>query len=154
MDKRCQKLCSRVSSIAISHLVFVTDPNSSWFAVIMGTGIVSSVLNNSPFQFPGLKIIALVIFGIDATLFVTFLSLTIARYTIWPHKFKEMLAHPAQSLFVGTFPMAMSTIINECVFELFPIYNNKQQLLSFLLTFWWIDVIISIATCFYLPFVM
>lgn len=120
----------------------------------MGTGVVSSVLNNSPFQFPGLKIIANIIFGIDAILFITFLFITIARYTIWPYKFKEMLAHPAQSLFVGTFPMAMSTLINESVFELFPVVADKQSLLTFLLTFWYIDVIISVMTCFYMPFVM
>lgn len=121
----------------------------------MGTGVVSTVLNNSPFQFPGLKVIAHIIFGIDAVLFTTFLLLTIARYTIWPHKFKEMLAHPAQSLFVGTFPMAMSTIINESVFELFPLYTgNKESLISFLVVFWYIDVIVSISTCFYMPFVM
>lgn len=120
----------------------------------MGTGVVSTVLNNSPFQFPGLKLVANAIFALDALLFVLFLFITIARYTIWPHKFKEMLAHPAQSLFVGTFPMAMSTLINESVFELFPTYTNKESLLSFLLVFWYIDVIISIMTCFFMPFIM
>lgn len=91
----------------------------------------------------------------DVILFATFLSLTIARYTIWPHKFKEMLAHPAQSLFVGTFPMAMSTLINGSVFILLPVYaGNKQSLITFLIVFWYIDVLVSILTCFYMPFVM
>jgi tellurite resistance protein TehA-like permease len=33
-----------------------------------------------------------------------------ARYLLWPSIWYAMLRHPSQSLFLGCFPMALSTI--------------------------------------------
>jgi tellurite resistance protein TehA-like permease len=42
----------------------------------MGTGIVSILLHNLPFQFPGLKVIGVVIFCLNVLLFVVFFGIS------------------------------------------------------------------------------
>ena len=49
----------------------------SWFAVNMGTGIVSILLYNLPYQFKGLKIIGIVIFCLNILLFSVFFVITL-----------------------------------------------------------------------------
>jgi tellurite resistance protein TehA-like permease len=50
----------------------------SWFSVNMGTGIVSILLYNFPYQFHGLKVIAGVIFGVNVLLFFSFLGISMS----------------------------------------------------------------------------
>jgi tellurite resistance protein TehA-like permease len=42
----------------------------------MGTGIVSILLYNLPYQFPGLKIIGIIVFCLNVLLFLTFLTIS------------------------------------------------------------------------------
>lgn len=84
-------------------------------------------------------------------LFVTFLSLTVAGYAMYPEIWEAMIAHPGQSLFLGCFPMGFATIINMMVF------CCKQWgdwLIYLAWAFWWIDVWLSIATCIGMPFIV
>ncbi|KAG5912708.1 hypothetical protein E4U61_008035, partial [Claviceps capensis] len=80
----------------------------SWFAVNMGTGIVSATLHNLPYNGPWLQCISYIFFGLNVLLFVTFLGLSIARYTMYPRLWGAMIAHPGQSLFLGCFPMGFA----------------------------------------------
>lgn len=66
--------------------------------------------------------------------------------------FMYMIRHPVQSLFVGTFPMGLATIINMIVFVCVPAWDFWATTLAW--TLWWIDAVISVMTCFYLPFVI
>ena len=77
----------------------------------MGTGVVSILLHELPFQFRGLGIIANIIFALNVVLFVLFLLATLARYLCFRNMLRLMLLHPAQSLFTGTFPMGLGTIV-------------------------------------------
>lgn len=63
-----------------------------------------------------------------------------------------MICHPVQSLFTGTFPMGLATIVNVVVFVCVPAWGRPAVHLAW--TLWWIDVAISVSTCFYLPFVV
>ncbi len=63
-----------------------------------------------------------------------------------------MIRHPTQSLFLGTFPMGFATIVNMVVFVCVPSWGPCTTTLAGAM--WWIDVVISTAICFYLPFVM
>ena len=50
-----------------------------------------------------------------------------------------MLAHPVQSLFVGTVPIGLATIVNATA--LVAIHRYGQWALTLAWTLWWIDVV-------------
>lgn len=124
----------------------------SWFSVTMGTGIVSILLHNLPYNATWLYWISVVIFCLNVLLFVTFLGVSILRYAMFRGLFRFMMNHPVQSLFTGTLPMGLATIVNMVVFVCVPVWGDRAVTLAW--TLWWIDVVISVATCFYLPFVV
>ena len=134
----------------------------------MGTGIVSILLHNLPYNARWLYWISVVIFCLNIFLFVFFVLISIVRYTIFRGIFAAMLRHPVQSLFLGTFrgsylrlvlthyqgtiPMGLATIVNMVVFVCVPAWGPHAATLAW--TLWWIDVVIAAATCMYLPFVI
>lgn len=118
----------------------------------MGTGITAILLENLPYQFNGLHYIAVVIFVLNLALFVLFLTISIARYALWPEKFWQMLTHPAHSMLLGTFPMGFATIVNLTVFVCVPAWGDWAAILAWVM--WWIDAVVSIATCLYVPFLL
>ncbi|KAH8665866.1 voltage-dependent anion channel [Tricladium varicosporioides] len=61
-----------------------------------------------------------------------------------------MIRHPAQSLFLGTFPMGLATIINMIVFVCVPSWGYRAVQLAWAL--WWFDMAVSLACCMYVPF--
>ena len=118
----------------------------------MGTGIVAILLQNLPFQFRGLHYIAVVIFVLNVALFTLFLTVSIVRYVLWPAKFKQMIEHPAHSMLLGTFPMGFATIVNLVAYICVPAWGEWAATLAWVL--WWIDAVVSIIICFYIPFVL
>lgn len=122
----------------------------SWFSVNMGTGISSILLHQLPYQFHGLGIISNIIFGLNVVLFLVFLTISLARYMLWPQLFKIMLHHPSQSLFLGTFAMGFATIINMCALSAIPAWG-PGPFVTFTWSLWWIDAIVSIFICIGLP---
>lgn len=91
----------------------------------MGTGIVSILLHNLPYNGRWLYWISVVIFCLNVGLFVLFLFISIVRYTVYPEIWRVMIRHPAQSLFLGTFPMGLATIVNMIVFVCVPAWGNE-----------------------------
>lgn len=90
----------------------------------MGTGIVSILLHNLPYNGAWLKYISVIIFVFNIFLFCTFLAISLARYILYPQIWTAMIRHPAQSLFLGTFPMGLATIINMIVFVCVPAWGG------------------------------
>ncbi|KAK0120415.1 hypothetical protein ONS96_010631 [Cadophora gregata f. sp. sojae] len=109
----------------------------SWFSVNMGTGIVSILLHNLPYNGRWLYWISVVIFCLNVALFTTFLCISIVGYTLYPAIWRAMIRHPAQSLFLGTFPMGFATIVNMVVFVCVPAWGYRAAQLAWAL--WWID---------------
>ncbi|KAK5076758.1 Plasma membrane sulfite pump involved in sulfite metabolism [Lithohypha guttulata] len=124
----------------------------SWFSVIMGTGIVSILLHNLPYNGIWLYWISVAIFCLNVLLFTLFLGISVLRYLMFRGLFVYMINHPVQSLFTGTFPMGLATIGNMVVFVCVPAFGPWATTLAWSL--WWIDVVCSVATCFYLPFII
>ncbi|KAF8070178.1 voltage-dependent anion channel [Lyophyllum atratum] len=128
----------------------------AWFAVIMGTGVISSLVSRFPFGAGSLtlEVISLMFFFLNLALFVLFCGLTVARYWLFPEMWRKMLSHPAQSLFVGAFPMGAATLINSALTA------NQQWSFAgtgFLYTlwaFWWVDMAISFLCAFGMLFAM
>jgi tellurite resistance protein TehA-like permease len=141
-----------------------------WFSVTMGTGIVSILLHNLPYNADWIYWISVVIFILNVMLFMLFLLISIVRYTVYKGIFFAMLRHPVQSLFLGTlqprkfpahplandvqgtFPMGLATIVNMIAYVCIPAWGPWVVSLTWAL--WWIDAVISAACCMFLPFAM
>ncbi|GAO48435.1 hypothetical protein SAICODRAFT_67445 [Saitoella complicata NRRL Y-17804] len=126
----------------------------SWFSITMGTGIVSILLHQLPYQFPGLHVISTVIYLVNVILFVIFSVISIARYTIYPYIGVLMLKHPVQSMILGTVPMGLSTIVNMTVFVAVQDAGFGAWSWKLAWSLWWFDAIWSLLTCLGVPFLM
>lgn len=125
---------------------------TSWFSVNMGTGIVSILLNTLPYNGTWLYWISAIIFALNVLLFGIFLSITAIRYILYPDIFPVMVTHPAQSLFLGTLPMGLATIVNMFVFVCVPAWGEWAAYFAWAM--WIADAIVSVLTCFGIPFIM
>lgn len=121
----------------------------SWFSVNMGTGILSILLQTFPFQFYGLPTIALVVYVMNIVIFCVFTIITIARYTLFPPIFQLMMKHSSQSLFIGTFPMGLTTITN---FTIIVIINKFEWGMELAFALWCIEFILTMFSCIVLPY--
>ena len=81
-----------------------------------------------------------------------FLGISLARYTLFPFVIKRLIRHSAQSMFLGTIPMGLATIINATVLIAVPQYGEWAKVVAQAL--WWIDVVLSVMTSFGVPFLM
>lgn len=124
----------------------------SWLSVTMGTGIVSILLHNLPYNGRWLYWISVVIFCFNILLFVVFLLISLARYSLFKGIWNAMIRHPVQSLFLGTFPMGFATIINMICLVCVPPWGQWAAIMAW--AFWWIDVVLALATNMYLPFMI
>ncbi|KAI6781309.1 uncharacterized protein J7T54_004082 [Emericellopsis cladophorae] len=124
----------------------------SWFAVNMGTGITSILLHNLPYNARPVQYVSYGIFGLNVVLFLTFLGISLTRYIVYPKIWTAMIKHPAQSLFLGTFPMGLATIVNMIACVCVPAWGGQWWRVAWGL--WWIDAAISVACCFALPFIL
>lgn len=121
----------------------------SWFSVTMGTGILSILLQNFPFQFNGLPTIALVIYIMNIVIFCVFTIMTIARYTIFPSVIQLMLKHSTQSLFIGTMPMGLTTITN---FTIIVITHKFDWGLNLAFVLWCIELALTVVSVLLVPY--
>ncbi|EMD37557.1 hypothetical protein CERSUDRAFT_114196 [Gelatoporia subvermispora B] len=128
----------------------------SWHAVIMGTGVVSALLHNFPYHNSSLalKIMAIVFLLLNLTLFVFVCACTILRYILFPEVWPLMLSHPAQSLFIGCFPMGAATLINASLAVNQDWNFGGRGFLYTLWGFWWLDSAVSYAVAFGMVYTM
>ncbi|OLY77654.1 Sulfite efflux pump SSU1 [Smittium mucronatum] len=133
-----------------SFLDIVKNFAPSWFTVTMGTGITGILIYTTPYDFNGCHGIGKAIFALNCILFISFTIISVIRYTVYPYTFNLMLSHPGQSMFVGTIPMGLATILNSVVF-MFPKENHPwAPNLAFVLYF--IDVALMLFSCLVVPF--
>lgn len=123
-----------------------------WFMVIMSTGVISTMLHQIPYHARWLDLLSYIFFAVNLALFLIFTFISILRYTLYPQMFAAVMRHPQQSLFVGTFPMGLATIINMTTLACAPAWGHGWATFGWVL--WWIDSLIALATCFHLFFVM
>lgn len=118
----------------------------------MGTGIVPIVLHDQFLQFAGLDTIVNILFGLNTFIFLFFSVITILRYVIWPSKFKEVIMHPVDCMFLGAFPMGLSTLINLTALIIIP--NTGKRYITALWVVWWIDAALSALSIVVVSFLM
>lgn len=122
----------------------------AWFSINMGTGIVSILLYNLPYNGPWLRYVAVSVFALNAALFSAFVAASATRYAAFPGIFLDMLRHPTQSLFLGTFPMGFATICNMFVYVCVRAWGSWAMNLAWAM--WWLDAAVSVVICMFLPF--
>ena len=52
--------------------------------MLVAAGVVSILLHVAPHQFPGLSYVAVVFYALNVFLFLSFLGISVARYTMFP----------------------------------------------------------------------
>lgn len=126
------------------------------FSITMGTGVVSTLLHTFAIIYPkyysSLNILSIIFFVLNVVLFTVILFITILRYVLYPATWILMIRHPVQSLFLGTFPMGFTTIINMFVFICVPAWGGCTIYIAWAM--WWLDAAVSLACCVGLPFQM
>jgi tellurite resistance protein TehA-like permease len=82
-----------------------------WFSISMATRGIAVLLYNTPNQFPGLETIGKIVYIFNLVLFLTISLCLSSRFLSNSSALKESLAHPNETHFLGTCPLALATII-------------------------------------------
>jgi len=76
----------------------------------MGTGIVSILLYNLPYNASWIRYISYGFFLLNLALFSIFLAITLLRYILYPEIWTVVIRHPTMSHFLGCIPMALASM--------------------------------------------
>lgn len=129
-----------------------TNFSPSWFSVTMGTGVVSILLIQIPWQADWLYWLSVIFFGLNAILFALAFGISILRYTVWPEIWGVMIQDPTNSLFLGTIPMGFATLVDAWVFLCCPYWGEWAT--TFAWVCWMIDSVVAVAVTVSLPFLL
>ena len=124
----------------------------NWFTVSMGTGVVALIVS----EFPMLKALTWQLgtglWYFNILLFVLFSVLYGLRWAFYPHEAKQIFQHPSMSLFLGTIPMALATILNGFLKYGQFIYGDPAVQIA--QTLWYADVVLALLVAWAVPFAM
>lgn len=124
----------------------------NWFTISMGTGVVALIVS----AFPMLKAftwqLGTGLWYFNILLFVLFSVLYGLRWAFYPHEAKQIFQHPSMSLFLGTIPMALATILNGFLKYGQPIYGDTAVQIA--QTLWYADVVLALLVAWAVPFAM
>ncbi|MBA8878393.1 TDT family transporter [Phyllobacterium myrsinacearum] len=123
----------------------------NWFAVTMGTGILSVALGQFPGQAPAFAVGEL-LWLVNIGLFATFTLAYLARWLLYPQEARRVFDHPVMSMYFGCIPMGLATIING--FLIFGIAHLGEGAVTIAYNLWWIDVAMSVGFGLAIPFLM
>lgn len=118
----------------------------------MGTGIVSILLNTLPYNARWLYWISVVFFALNVLLFAVFSVVSLLRYALYPELIRPVLVHPVQSMYLGTFPMGLATIITMVCFVCVPAWGDWTR--NFAWGLWIFDAVLSVMVALGTPFVL
>jgi C4-dicarboxylate transporter/malic acid transport protein len=124
----------------------------NWFAATMGTGVLALALAQLPVQVPGLHAFAEGLWLFNIVLFVLFSVLYTARWALFFDEARRIFGHSTVSMFFGTIPMGLATIING--FLLFGVPRWGEGVVQLAEVLWWLDVVMSLACGVLIPYMM
>jgi C4-dicarboxylate transporter/malic acid transport protein len=124
----------------------------NWFAATMGTGVLALALAQLPVQVPGLHAFAEGLWLFNIVLFVLFSVLYTARWALFFDEARRIFGHSTVSMFFGTIPMGLATIING--FLLFGVPRWGEGVVQLAEVLWWLDVAMSLACGVLIPYMM
>jgi len=124
----------------------------NWFAATMGTGVLALALAQLPLAIPGLHAIAEGLWLFNILLFTLFTAAYAARWILFFDEARRIFGHSTVSMFFGTIPMGLATIING--FLLFGLPRWGDGVIHLAEVLWWIDVAMSLACGVLIPYMM
>ncbi|KNH48106.1 C4-dicarboxylate ABC transporter [Pseudomonas sp. JV414] len=124
----------------------------NWFAATMGTGVLALALAQLPVSNPGLHAFAEGLWLFNIVLFVLFTAMYAARWVMFFDEARRIFGHSTVSMFFGTIPMGLATIING--FLLFGLPRWGDGVIHLAEVLWWLDVAMSLACGVLIPYMM
>jgi C4-dicarboxylate transporter/malic acid transport protein len=124
----------------------------NWFAATMGTGILSLVLPQIPVIGPSLIGAGEALWMANIALFAVFSTLYAAHWALFPHEARRVFGHSVVSMFFGTIPMGLATIINGFVVFGLPLLGEGAIAIASGL--WVADAAMSLACGVAIPYLM
>jgi C4-dicarboxylate transporter/malic acid transport protein len=124
----------------------------NWFAATMGTGVLALALAQLPMAIPGLPAVAEGLWLFNIFLFVFFTGLYAARWVLFFDEARRIFGHSTVSMFFGTIPMGLATIING--FLVFGLPRWGDGVIQVAEILWWLDVAMSLACGVLIPYMM
>lgn len=124
----------------------------NWFAATMGTGVLALALAQLPVAIPGLHAVAEGLWLFNIFLFVLFTGLYAARWVLFFDEARRIFGHSTVSMFFGTIPMGLATIING--FLVFGLPRWGDGVIQVAEVLWWLDVAMSLACGVLIPYMM
>ncbi|VVN07050.1 hypothetical protein PS662_03647 [Pseudomonas fluorescens] len=124
----------------------------NWFAATMGTGVLALALAQLPVENPGLQALAEALWLFNIALFVLFTALYAARWVLFFDEARRIFGHSTVSMFFGTIPMGLATIING--FLVFGLPRWGAGVIDLAEALWWLDVAMSLGCGVLIPYMM
>ena len=124
----------------------------NWFAATMGTGVLALALAQLPLPLAGLHAVAEGLWWLTIALFVLFSALYAARWWLFFDEARRIFGHSTVSMFFGTIPMGLATILNGLL--LFGVPRWGAGVVPLAEAIWWLDVAMALACGVLIPFLM
>lgn len=124
----------------------------NWFAATMGTGVLALALAQLPVAMPAFHAFAEALWLFNIALFLLFTALYAARWLLFFDEARRIFGHSTVSMFFGTIPMGLATIING--FLVFGLPRWGEGVISLAEVLWWLDVAMSLACGVLIPYMM
>jgi C4-dicarboxylate transporter/malic acid transport protein len=124
----------------------------NWFAATMGTGVLALALAQLPVAVPGLRAVAEGLWLFNILLFALFTAAYAARWILFFDEARRIFGHSTVSMFFGTIPMGLATIING--FLVFGLPRWGEGVIDLAEGLWWLDVAMSLACGVLIPYMM
>lgn len=124
----------------------------NWFAATMGTGILALALPQVPGSGATLYAIGEGLWLFNIGLFILFSGLYAARWIMFWDEAKQIFSHNTVSMFIGTIPMGLATIVNGILVFGLPRWGDGMIDIAHAL--WWIDVALSLGCGVLIPYFM
>lgn len=124
----------------------------NWFAATMGTGVLALALAQLPVHIPGIHAVAEGLWLFNIGLFILFSALYGLRWVLYFDEARRIFGHSIVSMFFGTIPMGLATIING--FLLFGVERWGCDMVQVAHVLWWLDVAMSLAFGVMIPYMM
>ena len=124
----------------------------NWFAATMGTGVLALALAQLPVNIPGLHAVAQGLWLFNIGLFILFSVLYGARWVLYFNEAQRIFSHSTVSMFFGTIPMGLATIING--FLVFGVARWGSSMVQVAQVLWWLDVAMALAFGVMIPYMM
>ncbi|RMP20784.1 C4-dicarboxylate transporter/malic acid transport protein, partial [Pseudomonas syringae pv. delphinii] len=124
----------------------------NWFAVTMGTGILSLALAQLPGNVAVLRDAGEALWFLNVALFALFSVMYASRWLLFFDEARQIFGHSTVSMFFGTIPMGLATLINGLL--VFGPARWGDAVVPVAEALWWLDVAMAMACGVLIPFMM